>query len=42
VTLDDTKKVAQRLWGHGLLTVIVGRPPAAAAQPAAATTTKAN
>ncbi|WP_428113786.1 M16 family metallopeptidase [Bradyrhizobium sp.] len=42
VTLDDTKKVAQRLWGHGLLTVIVGRPPAAAAQPAAATSTKAN
>ena len=42
VTLDDTRKVAQRLWGHGLLTVIVGRPPAAAAQPAAATTTKAN
>jgi zinc protease len=37
VTLDDAKKVAQRLWGHGLITVIVGRP-LATAQPAAATT----
>ena len=37
VTLDDTKKAAQRLWGQGLLTVIVGRAPQAAAQPAAAT-----
>jgi len=37
VTLDDAKKAAQRLWGHGLLTVIVGRPPATA-QPAAVTT----
>jgi zinc protease len=37
VTLDDAKKAAQRLWGHGLLTVIVGRAPQAAAQPAAAT-----
>jgi zinc protease len=36
VTLDDAKKVAQRLWGNGLLTVIVGRAPQAAAQPAAA------
>jgi zinc protease len=36
VTLDDTKKAAQRLWGQGLLTVIVGRAPQAAAQPAAA------
>jgi zinc protease len=44
VTLDDAKKAAQRLWGQGLLTVIVGRAPQAAAQPAAATppTTKAN
>src|SRR6202043_1700103 len=43
VTLDDAKKAAQRLWGHGLLTVIVGRPPATA-QPAAVTTpsTRAN
>ena len=37
VTLDDAKKAAQQLWGHGLLTVVVGRPPATA-QPAAATT----
>jgi zinc protease len=37
VTLDDVKKAAQRLWGHGLITVIVGRP-LATAQPAAATT----
>lgn len=36
VTLDDTKKAAQFLWGQGLLTVIVGRAPQAAAQPAAA------
>src|SRR6202166_1782223 len=34
VTLDDAKKAAQRLWGQGLLTVIVGRAPQAAAQPA--------
>jgi zinc protease len=37
VTLDDVKKAGQRLWGQGLLTVIVGRAPQAAAQPAAAT-----
>ncbi len=37
VTLDDARKAAQRLWGHGLITVIVGRPPAVA-QPAAVTT----
>ncbi|MGB8400742.1 M16 family metallopeptidase [Bradyrhizobium sp.] len=36
VTLNDAKKAAQRLWGQGLLTVIVGRAPQAAAQPAAA------
>jgi zinc protease len=36
VTLDDAKKAAKRLWGEGLLIVIVGRPPQAAAQPAAA------
>jgi len=36
VTLDDAKKAAQKLWGKGLLTVIVGRAPQAAAQPAAA------
>ena len=34
--LDDAKQAAQRLWGQGLLTVIVGRAPQAAAQPAAA------
>jgi zinc protease len=42
VTLDDARQAAQRLWGHGLLTVIVGRAPQAAAQPAAATPTRAN
>ena len=36
VTLDDAKKAAQKLWGQGLLTVIVGRAPQAAAQPAVA------
>jgi zinc protease len=42
VSLDDAKKAAQWLWGHGLLTVIVGRAPQAAAQPAAATPPRAN
>jgi zinc protease len=37
VTLDQAKAVAKRMWGQGLLTVIVGRAPQAAAQPAAAT-----
>ena len=37
VTLDDVKQAARRLWGKGLLTVVVGRAPQAAAQPAAAT-----
>jgi zinc protease len=37
VTLDQTKTVAKRLWGQGLLTVIVGRQPQAAAEPASAT-----
>ncbi|WP_163160707.1 insulinase family protein [Bradyrhizobium uaiense] len=36
VTLDDAKRVARKLWGNGLLTVIVGRAPQAAAQPASA------
>jgi len=36
VTLDDAKAAAKRLWGQGLLTVVVGRAPQAAAQPAAA------
>ncbi len=34
VTLADAKRVAQRLWSNGLLTVVVGRQPQAAAQPA--------
>jgi zinc protease len=42
VTLDDAKKAAQRLWGQGLLTVIVGRAPQAAAQPATAPAPAAN
>jgi zinc protease len=42
VTLDDAKKAARRLWGQGLLTVIVGRAPQAAAQPAAASPAAAN
>jgi zinc protease len=37
VTLDQAKAVARRMWGQGLLTVIVGREPQAAALPAAAT-----
>jgi zinc protease len=41
VTLDDAKKAAQRLWQHGLLTVVVGRDQAVT-QPAAATATRAN
>lgn len=42
VTLDDAKKAARRLWGQGLLTVVVGRAPQAAAQPAAAAAPTAN
>ncbi|WP_084801375.1 pitrilysin family protein [Bradyrhizobium sp. Ec3.3] len=42
VTLDDAKQAAKRLWGQGLLTVIVGRAPQAAAQPAAAPATNSN
>ena len=42
VTLDDAKRVAKRLWGKGLVTVVVGRPPQTAAQPAAPTAPKAN
>lgn len=34
VTLDDAKRAARRLWGQGLLTVVVGRPVEAAAQTA--------
>jgi zinc protease len=36
VTLDDAKQAAKRLWGKGLLTVIVGREPQAAAESTAA------
>jgi zinc protease len=36
VTLDQAKRVAHKLWGEGLLTVMVGRAPMeAAAQPVA-------
>jgi zinc protease len=42
VTLEDAKNAAKRLWGQGLLTVIVGRAPQAAAQPAAVTAPAAN
>ncbi|MGB3448128.1 MAG: pitrilysin family protein [Xanthobacteraceae bacterium] len=42
VTLDDARRIAKRLWGKGLVTVVVGRPPPAAAQPAAVTAPKAN
>jgi zinc protease len=34
VTLDDAKAAAKRLWGEGLVTVVVGREPQAAAQQA--------
>ena len=33
VTLEQTKAVAKRLWGQGLLTVVVGRTPQAAVEP---------
>jgi zinc protease len=39
VTLDDAKQAAKRLWGQGLLTVVVGRAPQAVALPAGAPTT---
>jgi zinc protease len=35
VTLEDARRVAKRLWGHGLTTVIVGRSPQKQPQPAA-------
>ncbi|SFQ04139.1 zinc protease [Bradyrhizobium sp. Ghvi] len=40
VTIDDAKQAAKRLWGQGLLTVVVGRAPQAATQPAAVTAPK--
>lgn len=42
VTIDEARQAARRLWGDGLLTVIVGRAPQAAAQPVAAVPLKAN
>ena len=43
VTLDDARQMAKKLWGQGLLTVVVGREPqSAAAEPASATPPKAN
>jgi zinc protease len=42
VTLEEAKNAAKRLWGQGLLTVVVGRAPQAAAQPAAGTPPTAN
>jgi zinc protease len=36
VTLDDAQKAAKRLWGQGLLTVIVGACPAGCRAGAAA------
>lgn len=35
VTLEDTRRVAKRIWGQGLLSVSVGRASHAAAEPAA-------
>ena len=32
VTLDDARQAAKRLWGQGLITVVVGREPQATAQ----------
>jgi zinc protease len=42
VTIDEAKQAARKLWGDGLLTVIVGRAPEAAAQPVAAKPVRAN
>ena len=42
VTIEDAKQAARRLWGDGLLTVIVGRAPETSAQPVAGTPLKAN
>jgi zinc protease len=35
VTLEAAKAAAKRLWGNGLITVVVGRAPQAVAQPVA-------
>lgn len=42
VTLEEARQAARRLWGQGLLTVVVGRAPQAAAQPVAAPPARAN
>ena len=42
VTLEDTKRVAKRIWGQGLLSVSVGRAAQAATEPATITAPKAN
>ena len=42
VTLEDTKRVAKRIWGQGLLSVSVGRAAQAATEPATSTAPKAN
>jgi zinc protease len=46
VTIDDAKRAARKLWGEGLLTVVVGRTPETvrpvAAEPSAATPLKVN
>jgi zinc protease len=39
VTLEDAKQAAKRLWGQGLITVVVGREPQAAVQSAGAPAT---
>jgi len=33
VTLDQAKAAAKKIWGDGLITVVVGRAPQAAAAP---------
>jgi zinc protease len=42
VTLDDAKAAAKRLWGEGLVTVVVGREPQAATRTPVTTSPKAN
>ena len=42
VTLEDARRAARRLWGNGLLTVVVGRASQAAVEPAVVTPAKAN
>ncbi len=42
VSLNDVKAAAKRLWGEGLVTVVVGREPQAAATTPVVTAPKAN